>query len=72
MTFADEIHRFESGLVQRMRASFDQARAAAGQRRVYQQTLDELGRLTERDLEDLGIHRDNIRDIARDAAYGGK
>lgn len=41
-----------------------------GQRRVYATTLSELQQLNDRDLADLGIHRAQIRDIAREAAYG--
>ena len=72
MAFADDIHRFETGLVHRMRASFDQARAAAGKRKLYRKTLAELDQLSQRELDDLGIARANIRDIAHGAAYGGK
>ncbi|MBP1807046.1 DUF1127 domain-containing protein [Rubellimicrobium aerolatum] len=48
-------------------------RAALAQRlaryRLYRQTLDELGSLSDRDLADLGIHRSQIVDIATESAY---
>ena len=36
--------------------------------RKYRQTYNELMRLSERELNDLGIHRLDIRKIARDNA----
>jgi uncharacterized protein YjiS (DUF1127 family) len=36
----------------------------------YRVTLEELGQLTDRELADLGMHRSNIRDIAREHVYG--
>ncbi|MCF8511444.1 MAG: DUF1127 domain-containing protein [Rhodobacteraceae bacterium] len=42
----------------------------AQRRRVYGQTLAELGALSDRDLADLGLHRSMISAVAKDAAYG--
>lgn len=42
----------------------------AQRRRVYTQTVTELGALSDRDLADLGLHRSMIRAVAKDAAYG--
>lgn len=39
-------------------------------RRVYRRTLNELERLSARDLADLGFHRSTIRGLAWEAAYG--
>ena len=36
----------------------------------YRQTVYELGRLTSRDLQDLGINRSEIEFIARNSANG--
>nr|WP_321457289.1 DUF1127 domain-containing protein [uncultured Cohaesibacter sp.] len=36
--------------------------------RTYRETVDELSRLSNRDLSDLGISRGDISDIAREAA----
>jgi uncharacterized protein YjiS (DUF1127 family) len=38
-------------------------------RRVFNQTLFELSHLSDRDLQDLGLSRANITDVAREAAY---
>lgn len=38
--------------------------------RKYRSVHDELSALTDRELIDLDISRLNVRDIARDAAYG--
>lgn len=40
------------------------------QRRVYRSTVKELSSLSSRDLTDIGIHPADIRDIARQGAYG--
>lgn len=39
--------------------------------RVYRTTLDELSMLSERELNDLGIARGEIRGVAYRAAFGG-
>ena len=36
--------------------------------RKYRQTVTELGRMTNRELNDLGISRSEIRSVARSAA----
>ena len=38
--------------------------------RKYQATLDELDMLSDRELADIGMHRSNIREIAREHIYG--
>lgn len=38
-------------------------------RRIYRRTLAELEELSERDLQDIGISRMQIGDVAREAAY---
>ena len=70
MAFADEITRHESRIVQRMREALKNARAGAQRRRVYRETYEELAALSPRELDDLGISRENIRDVAHQAAYG--
>jgi uncharacterized protein YjiS (DUF1127 family) len=39
--------------------------------RNYRRTLNELAALSDRDLTDMGIHRSNIQDIAREASSRG-
>lgn len=46
-------------------------RARRAQYSVYRTTLRELQNLSERELNDLGINRANIRSIAYQAAYEG-
>ena len=40
--------------------------------RTYRVTLAELSALTPRELDDLGIHRTELRRIAYEAAYHGR
>ena len=42
----------------------------AGNYATYRQTIGELSALTDRELADLGMHRAQISEIARSAAYG--
>ena len=52
-----------SGLIARARKSFNDYR-------LYQRTLQELRSLTDRDLDDLGISKHVIAEVAYDAVYG--
>ena len=38
--------------------------------RKYRQTITELGRMSDRELRDLGIGREDIRRVARSAVHG--
>ncbi|TPP10972.1 MULTISPECIES: DUF1127 domain-containing protein [Rhizobium] len=38
--------------------------------RKYRQTITELGRMSDRELRDLGIGREDIRRVARHAVNG--
>ncbi len=49
---------------------FARLRKAIADHRAYLSVYDELAACSDRDLADLGISRLNIRDIARQAAYG--
>lgn len=44
--------------------------ARIDQFRSYRRTLTELNKLTARELDDLGLSRDALRDVAYKAAYG--
>lgn len=46
------------------------AREAMARRALFVQTMNELNALTDRELSDLGLARANVRDVARQAAYG--
>lgn len=48
-------------------ARFQESRA---RRAVYRQTVEELSNLSNRELDDLGIHRSMITRIANEAAWG--
>lgn len=42
---------------------------ALARRKVYRATFNELVRLSDRELRDLGIRRSNIKRLAMEAAY---
>ena len=71
MAYANQTERSLAGATLATRLS--DARATLSERfaryRTYRQTLSELASLTDRDLADLGLHRADIRSVARDAAY---
>jgi uncharacterized protein YjiS (DUF1127 family) len=50
--------------------AFEFVRRYLEQRRVYLRTLRELSSCTDRELNDLGIGRGDIEDIARQTARG--
>lgn len=70
MAFVNDIQRFETGLVRRMRDELVAARNAFAKRRLYNKTLAELSAMTDRELDDLGVSRHALRDVAFKAAYG--
>jgi uncharacterized protein YjiS (DUF1127 family) len=51
------------GLIERLRRGY-------ANYRLYRKTLDELEVLNDRELNDLGISRLVIREIARESVYG--
>lgn len=57
-------------IADRFAALFKAGKEAIERRRIYVQTVTELSNLSNRDLDDLGLSRANISDIAREAAYG--
>ena len=44
-------------------------REAVARRQLFNQTVVELSALSDRDLNDLGLSRSSIADVAREAAY---
>jgi uncharacterized protein YjiS (DUF1127 family) len=53
----------QPGIFARLRQSF-------ADYREYLATYNELNALSDRELADIGVSRLNVRDIAREAAYG--
>lgn len=58
----------ESGLFAQIRSLIASGKERAAKRAVYRRTLNELRMLSDRDLQDLGLHRSMIREVALDAA----
>lgn len=57
-------------LADRIRGMYAEFKAAAELRAKYRTTYNELNRLSQRELEDLGISRWAIKDLAREHVYG--
>jgi uncharacterized protein YjiS (DUF1127 family) len=68
MAFLTGTHAPTSGFAQTFAAFWERARHARKVRVVYNVTYDELARLSDRDLADLGIHRSQISAVAKEAA----
>ncbi|PTV97087.1 uncharacterized protein DUF1127 [Rhodobacter aestuarii] len=66
MALATDIRTSDAGLSQVLAT----VREALARRKVYRQTLSELRSLSERELNDLGMHRSMLTRIALEAAYG--
>lgn len=66
MALVSDIRTTESGF-SNLVASI---REALARRKVYRQTLAELRSLSNRELNDLGMHRSMLTRIALEAAYG--
>ncbi len=59
VTLAERIAAFASGFGKKV-----------GEYRLYRRTLNELQAMSARDLTDLGLHREELRQVALDAVYG--
>jgi uncharacterized protein YjiS (DUF1127 family) len=70
MAYANTNHVSRGGLMGRLALLKDGISTAVQQRRIYARTLAELNALTDRELNDLGISRMAIPDLAHEAAYG--
>lgn len=68
MAYATQTTLATGGLAQRFGDLRATLAARVARYRTYRQTLDELAALSDRDLADLGLHRADIRGVARDAA----
>ncbi len=58
------------GIFDRVSAFIGEMSDLTAKYRVYRETLRELNELTDRDLNDLGISRSAIADVAHEAAFG--
>lgn len=65
MAITHDIRDFDLSLVERARAAFGHWRA---RRAAFQQVIDELSVLSDRELNDLGLSRYDIPAVARQAA----
>lgn len=70
MAYVNTHRRGGGAVLGRVLDNFEFLRARLGRYRVYRQTLVELGQLSERELNDLGLNRSMIRACAYEAAYG--
>ena len=68
MTVQTETFFAGTSLGARLAALRTQIAEVAAKRKIYNSTVAELERLTDRDLHDLGISRSAIKAIAKDAA----
>lgn len=70
MTFTDEIRGAEAGLANRIAGAWHSVADAYEKRRKFNATLRELQALSPRELDDLGLSRSDLPDIAYEAVYG--
>ena len=70
MAYVSASRRETVSIGDRIVALFKVMNQAMQRRLVYVQTLEELNALGDRDLADLGIERNDLRTVARQAAYG--
>ena len=70
MAYAHTNQIARGGLMARLVLLKDGIATAVHQRRIYSRTLAELNALSDRELNDLGISRLAIPELAHEAAYG--
>ncbi|WP_347310494.1 DUF1127 domain-containing protein [Defluviimonas sp. SAOS-178_SWC] len=70
MAYVNGVRGIEASLAERAAAFVNGLRDNHRRYRVYRQTMNELRALSDRELNDLGIHRSAITAIAMEAAYG--
>jgi uncharacterized protein YjiS (DUF1127 family) len=68
MAFANDIRRIELGLTARLDALRADLAARIARRRAYARTFNELSRLSDRELSDIGMNRSMIPGVALEAA----
>jgi uncharacterized protein YjiS (DUF1127 family) len=70
MAYVNTTRIAKTGWADRLMMLVAGGKDAYAKRRIYVQTVEELNKLTDRELGDLGISRLSITDVAREAAYG--
>ena len=70
MAYVNSSRAATVGIADRTVAFVKSIRLSLGRRRVFKQTVRELQALSNRELDDLGIHRSMITRVAIEAAYG--
>lgn len=70
MAYVNTTRAAKSSLADRFGGIFAGFGAMIQRRRIYDQTLRELSALSDRDLSDLGMNREMVSAVAREAAYG--
>ena len=70
MAYITETHGLTASILSRVAGFFEDLAKSYADARVMQQTYAELDRMTQRELDDLGIDRSQIGQIARRAVYG--
>ena len=70
MAYVNTDRRTGAALSGRLSATLDTVRERYARYRIYRRTLSELGELSERELNDLGLNRSMLRACAYEAAYG--
>ncbi|MGX9353034.1 DUF1127 domain-containing protein [Shimia sp. W99] len=61
--------RASSGILETIRSAIVSLFSGFAQRSVYNRTYNELSRLTDRELEDIGLHRCDIKATCTAVAY---
>lgn len=70
MAYVNATPLARKGVFDRISSLKDLILTAIRQRRIYERTVAELNSLTDRELNDLGISRFSIPELARESAYG--
>ncbi|MEO0912051.1 MAG: DUF1127 domain-containing protein [Pseudomonadota bacterium] len=70
MAYVNQTHAVETGFAARAAAFFADLGTRYMKYRLYRETLAELGSLSDRELNDLGLARANLRSIATESVYG--
>lgn len=70
MAYVNQTTRAHASIAERLTAFFEEFRADRQKARVYRTTMRELDQLTNRELVDLGLTRNELHSVAMQAAYG--